>query len=339
MNTAALAYGTAELALVYPSNGAAPVGSALVWREASALVRCPDGITIWLNIARADGVPLPTLPTYAILDQLRFEIFKRLQYCDNAAVKRELEGKYVKPEKGPIEFNEDLWLRAAGQGAQGKERTLRVHVRHHVAYHALAIALLHAPSAGIKCQGVAYHIRLHENDNILMALLQRNKGKASETELIASSFKQAQFPLAKLEPSFIFELCSQSTGITPDATRWYVALCSGASPLTPATCSLWPAGTRAYERGDGRFKPDNILMKAFKRKREDDLLSFCNAATVAVAGDKDPLLVMVEVDGAYVMLPATEVAEFERARASRNKRLKAETLEELKKEKAQTAPM
>lgn len=337
MNAAALTYGSAELALVYPSNGAAPVCSALVWREAKALVRCPDGITLSLTITSADGKPMQSLPMYGIIDQLRFEIFRRLQYCENAAVKRELEGKYVKPAKGRIEFNDDLWLRAGNQGTQGKERTLCVHVRHHIAYHALAIALLHAPTAGIKCQGVAYHIRLHENENVLMSLLQANKGKktSSETELIAVSFKQTQFPLKKMEPTFTFEpvsIAAAAAAAAPIATRWYVALsAAGASPLSAAACLLWDEGTRAYERRDGHFKPDNILMTAFKRKREDNLLSFCNAATAG--GGEDQLLVMVEVDGAYVMLPATEVAEFERARASRNKRLKAETLEELKKEK------
>jgi hypothetical protein len=248
---------TARLSLIFPASGDAPVCSALAWPDLNSLLRSPTGVTVEVTVAAVakEGMPnKPPRPVVAkVLECLRWSILKRVEHLGHAAIQHEMRATADSPGS--------RWLRLVAEGVRGDGTlTLTVNVQHHLAYQALAVALLHPPRDGFKVhqEPLWYSIRLADSAPLMQLLAApRAKGAAaamqppSEPQLITRSFVEAAFrgsetKAATFAPHFP----------NPSKTRWHVALeTSGRNPLAapaPAT-GMWAEGTCVYDPADGRF--------------------------------------------------------------------------------------
>jgi hypothetical protein len=247
---------TARLALIFPASGDAPVCSALAWPDLNALLRAPTGITVEVGVTPVakEGTPTPPRPVAAkVLDCLRFSILRRVEHLGHAAIQQELRVTAESPAS--------RWLRLVGEGVRpGGVVTLTINVQHHLAYQALAVALLHPPRDGFKVyqEALWYAIRLADASPLMQLLAApRPKGAAaamkppSEAQLITRSFMEAAFRGSETKGATFAPHVPKAS-----KTRWHVAPEEkGQNPLAaPAPAAeMWPAGTCVYDPTDGRF--------------------------------------------------------------------------------------
>jgi hypothetical protein len=248
---------TARLSLIFPASGDAPVCSALAWPGLNSLLRSPTGITVEVTVTallkEGSPKPLPRPVVAKVLECLRWSILKRVEHLGHAAIQHELRTTADTPGS--------RWLRLVAEGARGDGAlTLTVNVQHHLAYQALAVALLHPPRDGFKVhqEPLWYAIRLADSAPLMQLLAApRAKGAAaamqapSEPLLITRSFMEAAFRGAATKGATFAPHLPK-----PSKTRWHVAPeIAGRNPLAapaPAT-DMWAEGTCVYDPADGRF--------------------------------------------------------------------------------------
>jgi hypothetical protein len=249
---------TGQLSLIFPASGAdgTSVCSALAWPGQNALLRSPTGITVEVTVTpvtKEEEVPPPAPVPAKVLECLRYSIQIRVEDLAHAAIQNEMRATADTPSV--------RWLRLVAQGFnKDKVMTLTINVQHHLAYQALAVALLHPPRNGFKVhkEPLWYAISLVDTAPLMQLLTApRAKGAAaamkppSETQLITRSFVETAFRGAATKGAIFaphFPKLSK--------TRWHVALEDRdrnplAAPAPPSV--MWSEGTRVYDPADGRF--------------------------------------------------------------------------------------
>jgi hypothetical protein len=205
---------------------------------------------------------------FRALECLRKAIYMRVQKCDNELIQEELVGK-VSAEDSSL--SESLWLSCIGEGLRGDGSvSLHVSVQHHIAFHALAIALLHPFRDGFRVPGhwdlryiiefdkgsaIAEGLGLAPKETKKIVMKGQKKTPPSETELIRKTFLETVFRGIGSSTSF---LPSASAPPVPSTTkRWRVTLpnvtAASESPISKATTVYLPAGAQAFTMNDGRF--------------------------------------------------------------------------------------
>ncbi len=197
-------YPEAHLALVHCPGAATPeerrIMSALTWPQQQALMPLGMGVHVNLVVTAVDPAS-PMVSDLFMTARLRYAIYQRLQEVatpdDHVLLDREFERGVNGRGSKWVEVSEALWLTIVGSGRIGggggggdstegnpllpppspMKMTLKLHVRHHLAYFALIREVRRPNTKGLKCRNQHfYHVHLQEADPTEQAMLCKEKG-------------------------------------------------------------------------------------------------------------------------------------------------------------------